>query len=197
MLSRDELKAALRRIAREEPEFLDELLGSRFLRNPHPPDRAGDRLTVDPKATVSPSAHVELCDAATTIEIGPGTFIDHFAWLRAWGPGIRIGADCTVHQYCMVQGGVTMGDGVRIGAHTLFIATEHNFSRRDVPIFRQGGISKGIKIGSDIYIGSNVVVLDGVTIGDGAVIAAGAVVKRNVPPRAIVGGVPARVLKER
>lgn len=53
-----------------------------------------------------------------------------------------------------------------------------------------------IKIGNHVWIGTNVTVLKGVTIGDGAVIAAGAVVSRNIPPNALAGGVPAKVIKE-
>jgi len=52
-------------------------------------------------------------------------------------------------------------------------------------------------IGSDVWIGAGSIVLDGVTIGDGAIIAAGAVVTKNVPPYAIVGGVPAQVIRYR
>lgn len=56
---------------------------------------------------------------------------------------------------------------------------------------------KPIVIGNDVFIGMNVSVLDGVTIGDGAVVAAGAVVTADVPPYAIVGGVPAKIIKYR
>jgi len=52
-------------------------------------------------------------------------------------------------------------------------------------------------IGNDVWIGANAIILQGVTIGDGAVIAAGAVVTKDVPPYAIVGGVPAKVIKYR
>ena len=52
-------------------------------------------------------------------------------------------------------------------------------------------------IGNDVWIGANAIILQGVTIGDGAIIAAGAVVTKDVPPYAIVGGVPAKVIKYR
>lgn len=56
---------------------------------------------------------------------------------------------------------------------------------------------KEIVIGNDVYIGMNVSILDGVTIGDGAVIGAGAVITKNVPPYAVVCGVPAKIIKYR
>ncbi|MDG7169950.1 CatB-related O-acetyltransferase [Streptococcus pneumoniae] len=60
------------------------------------------------------------------------------------------------------------------------------------------GISKGdIIVGDDVWLGLNAVILSGVTIGQGAIIAAGAVVTKNVPPYAIVGGNPARIIKYR
>jgi len=52
-------------------------------------------------------------------------------------------------------------------------------------------------IGNDVWIGANAIILQGVTIGDGAIVAAGAVVTKDVPPYAIVGGVPAKVIKYR
>lgn len=193
----DELKHALRDLAAQDPDFFDQLLDDRFLRNPCPPSRAGDRLSLGDGAVVSPRAHVQLIGRQAAIHLGARAHIDDFAWLRAWGEGIRMGDDCTLHQYAMVQGGVTMGNGVRIGAHSLFIATDHRFDSRDKPIFQQGTRQRGIRVGHDVYVGSNVVVLDGVTIGDGAVLAAGAVVSKDVPAYAIVVGVPARVIKYR
>ena len=56
---------------------------------------------------------------------------------------------------------------------------------------------KRVTIGNDVFIGANVFVRDGVKIGDGAIVAAGAVVVKDVPPYAIVGGVPAKILRMR
>ena len=56
---------------------------------------------------------------------------------------------------------------------------------------------KQTKIGNDVFIGANVTIIDGVTIGDGAVIGAGAVVVKDIPPYAVAGGVPAKVIKYR
>ena len=64
-------------------------------------------------------------------------------------------------------------------------------------IVEQGHRHVGLTVGNDVLVGANVVVMAGVTIGDGAVIGAGAVVNRDVPPYAIVAGVPAKVIGNR
>ncbi|MBK3773822.1 antibiotic acetyltransferase [Azospirillum brasilense] len=61
----------------------------------------------------------------------------------------------------------------------------------------QGNSLSGVSIGNDVWIGQNVQMAQGITVGDGAVIAAGAVVTKDVPPYAVVGGVPAKLIKMR
>ena len=81
-----------------------------------------------------------------------------------------------------------------IGPGTLISTIGHPLSPRGRRDFL--GIAKPVVIGNDVWIGGNCTILPGVTIGDNVVVAAGAVVTKDVPPNSLVGGVPARALKD-
>ncbi len=89
---------------------------------------------------------------------------------------------------------VTIGDGVFIGHHVLLITTNHEIG----PPHQRCGLWKPlpIVIENGAWIGANVTVLPGVTIGQGAVVAAGALVTKDVPPNTLVGGVPAKPMRQ-
>lgn len=85
-----------------------------------------------------------------------------------------------------------------MGPDVMIFHGDHEMSRRDIPMRLQGdSVSKPVVIGDDVWIGARSIILKGVHIGKGAVIAAGAVVTKDVPEYAIVGGVPAKVIKYR
>jgi len=63
-------------------------------------------------------------------------------------------------------------------------------------IGKESQMTRPIKIGNHVWVGTRVIILKGVTIGDGAIIAAGAVVTRDVPPRTIVAGIPAKIIRK-
>ena len=103
---------------------------------------------------------------------------------------------------------LNIGSFCSIGPHVTFVVSaEHNYKNVSSFPFRAkcftrdimaDGIGKGnITIGDDVWIGCNSTILSGVTIGQGAVVAAGTVVDKNIPPYAIVGGVPAKIIKYR
>lgn len=97
-----------------------------------------------------------------------------------------IGDNTTIGKYCSIANNVN----INIGNHFTDTLSTY-FFKDNIPE------QKSCIIGSDVWIGSNVTILNGVNIGDGAVIGAGAIVTKDVPPYAIVGGVPARVIKFR
>lgn len=84
---------------------------------------------------------------------------------------------------------IQIGNGVAISDRVVIRDSDNHQIAGGKPISRR------VEIGDHVWIGMNVMVLKGVTIGDGAVVAAGAVVTRDVPPRALVAGIPARVVR--
>lgn len=105
-----------------------------------------------------------------------------------------------VGKFCSLAGAGAYGMGTHsldyISTSSLFTASRNGTRIKwtDKPSYEE---FKEIHIGNDVWIGMRVMVMGGVNIGNGAVVAAGAVVTKDVPPYAIVGGVPARVIKYR
>lgn len=134
-----------------------------------------------------------------TLMIGEKSYIGWFTQLSPQNGFIKIGSNCTIHSFCVLlgEGGITIGNDVRIASSTVVVSANHVFEERSVPIWRQGMRAKGICVGNDVWIGANCTILDGIMIGDGAVIAAGSVVNKDVEPFSVVGGIPAKLIKYR
>jgi len=130
----------------------------------------------------------------TQLTLGDNAFIAAYAYVTET---VSIGKHSTINPFAVVRGQVTLGDGVRIGAHSSLLGFNHTFALLDRPIYQQPISSRGITVGDDVWIGSHVVVVDGVTIGEHSVIGAGAVVTRDVPPYSVVAGNPAKLLRDR
>jgi len=147
-------------------------------------------------ASFHPTAYVaaEAAIFTTHLVLGEASWIAGHALVRG---DVEFGAHSTVNPYAMISGKVRCGDGVRIASHVSIVGFNHGFDDPTVPIHAQKHETLGITIEDDVWIGANAVVLDGVTIGKGAVVAAGAVVSKDVPSMAIVGGVPAKVVRYR
>ena len=111
-----------------------------------------------------------------------------------FGKNITIGKNVFINSGCRFQdqGGITIGDDVLLGHNVVLATLNHD----PVVARRASMLPAPIVIGDKVWIGANATVLPGVTIGKGAIVAAGAVVHRDVPPFTVVGGVPARILRE-
>lgn len=134
--------------------------------------------------------------------IGKGTNIHPTTIIRE-GEYVTIGEHCLINHNNLIQAGkskagsITIGNYVHTGTNVVMLGFNHGFYTRDIPTKKKDYMDAPIVIGDDVWIGTGVVILAGVTIGKGAIIAAGAVVNKDVPAYTIVGGVPAKVIKER
>ncbi len=134
------------------------------------------------------------------LEVGDGTMFEPQVWLTVPGEArLRIGAGCFLNIGVMIAA----HELVEIGDHCMFANgcfvsdAAHRFDDPEKPVPWQGFTSKGpTKIGDNVWCGANVVVAGGVTIGERCVIGANSVVTRDLPPRTICAGAPAKPLRE-
>lgn len=114
------------------------------------------------------------------------------------GEGIIIGDDSGLGINCKVRGPLTIGNCVMMGPDVIILTSTHNTQSVDIPMCKQQDVAKiPVIVGNDVWIGARVIIMPGVTIGTGCIIGAGAVVTKDVPDYAVVGGVPAKIIKYR
>lgn len=141
------------------------------------------------------------------IEIGPlaHVYLDRWSWvgngtkLRAHGGFIRIGSKSVLGEEITFSTyeEISIGRECIIADRVMFIDFDHVIADPEQAIRKQGLYSKPVRVGNNVWIGYGACILRGVTVGDGAVIGTNAVVTKDVPANAIVGGVPAKVLRMR
>lgn len=109
--------------------------------------------------------------------------------------------NATIGKYCSIANDVLIGLGKHpldnFSTSPLFYRVKNSLKFQLVTTNSDFIEYEPITIGNDVWIGTRAIILDGVSVGDGAVIAANSVVTKNVPPYAIVGGVPAKIIKYR
>lgn len=129
----------------------------------------------------------------TGVKIWRDVWIDDYAKLSV-GEAVTIGKSVML----ICGGGVTLGHRVMIGHGAKIISGGHQIpDGRETPMRWSGAELSTVSIAEDAWIGAGAIILPGVTVGRGAVVAAGAVVSNPVPEYAIVGGVPARLIRQR
>ncbi|AXV36746.1 MAG: hypothetical protein CIT01_00315 [Methanobacterium sp. BRmetb2] len=95
------------------------------------------------------------------------------------------------------RGGIDIDEYTIVGFESVILSCTHQHQKKDIPIRDQGMFTAPVKIGKDVWIGARVMILPGVTIGDRSIIGANSVVTKDVAPNSIVGGIPAKFIKDR
>ena len=115
-----------------------------------------------------------------------------------FGRGVTLGDRSGIGINASIGEQTHIGSDGMMGPDCVIYTRNHRFDRLDIPMREQGyGPVEPVEIGDDCWIGGRVTILPGVHVGNGAVIAAGAVVTKDVPPYAVVGGVPAKIIYNR
>lgn len=127
------------------------------------------------------------------VKIGRGSSVH--MWANFFNPrGVTIGEDSIIGDHCFLdgRGSLKIGNHVDIASQVLIYNSEHDIEDEGFK-----AIISPVEIDDYVFIGPRAIVLPGVKIGRGAVVGAGAVVTKDVLPFKVVGGVPAREIKER
>ena len=134
------------------------------------------------------------------IEIGDNVYIGHYSILKGYyknkmviGDGTWVGQQCFFHS----AGGLKIGNNVGIGPGVKIMTSAHSLNELDKPILHSTTCFAPVVIEGGSDIGAGAIILAGVHVGRGTQIGAGAVVASDVESFAIVGGVPARVIRKR
>ncbi|NKG22191.1 hypothetical protein HED64_15950 [Paeniglutamicibacter sp. ANT13_2] len=151
---------------------------------------APEGVTVGEGARVHPTSQLFASDGRD-IKIGSKTLIRRGAEIV--GP-VSIGSGCSFNRDLYMRANVTIGNNVNVGAFAKFVTDTHAIASSE----RRAGqwTFPAITVGDGAFIGINVTILGGVNVGAGAVIAAGSLVTKDVEPNSMVGGVPAKKIKD-
>lgn len=154
-----------------------------------------EAVVLDTDCFIAPTAKI-FAEPNRPVVVGAGSSIAADAFVH--GP-VELGPGVSINPRAHLDGGrrgIVIGEQTRIATGAKLFAFDHGM-RPDESMSRQPTRSRGIQIGCDVWIGADAGVTDGVVIGDHAIVAMGAVVTRDVEAWKIVGGVPARVVRDR
>jgi acetyltransferase-like isoleucine patch superfamily enzyme len=158
----------------------------------------GRRLVLDGLAFVAPRVVLEIGERGR-IELGRWSWLGHGTKIRCHEGVVSIGAKTVLGQECTISAyqHVSIGRECVIADRVMLIDFDHGMVEVERPIRLQGIYKRDVRVGNNVWIGYGACILRGVTVGDNAVIGTNAVVTRDVPANAVVGGVPARVIRMR
>jgi acetyltransferase-like isoleucine patch superfamily enzyme len=158
----------------------------------------GRRLRLDGVAFIGPRCEIQV-GRRGTLDLGRWSWIGHGCKIRSHEGTVSIGAKTVLGQECTISSyqHVSIGRECVIADRVMLIDFDHGMVEVERPIRLQGIYKRDVRVGHNVWIGYGACILRGVTVGDNAVIGTNAVVTKDVPANAVVGGVPARLIRMR
>ncbi len=160
--------------------------------------RAGRRWRTDGFLFLGRRLEIQIAEKAEVrfgrfVWIGDGSKIRCHEGLVEIGEKTVMGQECTISAYQHVR----IGEQCVIADRAMFIDFDHGIVEVERPIRVQGIYKRDVEVGSNVWIGYGACILRGVRVGDNSVIGTNSVVTKDVPANAVVGGIPARVIRMR
>jgi acetyltransferase-like isoleucine patch superfamily enzyme len=160
--------------------------------------RAGWRWRTDGLVFFGRHLEIQIARGAR-VRFGRFVWIGDGSKIRCHEGEVEIGAKTVIGQECTISAyrRVRIGQQCVIADRAMFIDFDHGVVEVERPIRLQGIYMRDVEVGSNVWIGYGACILRGVRVGDNAIVGTNSVVTRDVPANAVVGGVPARVLRMR
>jgi acetyltransferase-like isoleucine patch superfamily enzyme len=160
--------------------------------------RWGRRLQTDGLCFVGPGVTFEIGRDAV-VRLGRWAWIGHGTKIRAHEGEVEIGAKSVLGQECTISAfqSVRIGRECIVADRVMLIDFDHGVVEVERPIRAQGIYKRDVRVGHNCWIGYGACILRGATVGDNCIIGTSTVVTKDVPDNAVVGGVPARLLRMR
>jgi acetyltransferase-like isoleucine patch superfamily enzyme len=156
------------------------------------------RLRTDGLCFICPGVQLEIGRHAT-LHIGRWAWVGHGTKIRVHEGEVRIGAKTVIGQECTISAfqHVAIGRECIVADRVMLIDFDHGVVEVERPIRLQGIYKRDVDVAHNVWIGYGACILRGVAVGENSVIGTSAVVTGDVPANAIVGGIPARVIRMR
>jgi acetyltransferase-like isoleucine patch superfamily enzyme len=160
--------------------------------------RYRSRLQTEGLSFICPKVQLEIGKHAT-LHVGRWAWIGHGCKIRVHEGEVAIGAKTVMGQECTISAfqHVSIGRECILADRVMLIDFDHGVTEVERPIRLQGIYKRDVRVGNNVWIGYGACVLRGVSVGDNSVVGTNSVLPKDVPANAVVGGVPARVLRMR
>lgn len=160
--------------------------------------RYGRRLQTDGICFICPKVKLEIGRGAT-LRVGRWAWIGHGCKIRVHEGEVSIGAKTVMGQECTISAyqRVSIGRECIIADRVMLIDFDHGVTEVERPIRLQGIYKRDVNVGHNVWMGYGACVLRGASIGDNAIVGTSSVVTKEIPANAVVGGIPAQVIRMR